>query len=86
MAAGVFLQTGAAPTSIPFPELYTALEKKVVDAADASSYNNNSSLGFNKIAKYPLYPGIHSMAVIQFLINKAVWNKIGKNGQSALET
>ena len=73
MAAEVFRRTGSAPTSIPFPELYTALEKKVVDAADASSYTNNSSLGFNKIAKYPLYPGIHSMAVIQFVINKAVW-------------
>ena len=86
MAAEVFRRTGSAPTSIPFPELYTALEKKVVDAADASSYTNNSSLGFNKIAKYPLYPGIHSMAVIQFVINKAVWEKIGVNGQAALET
>jgi len=86
MAAEVFLRAGAAPTSIPFPELYTALEKKVVDAADASSYTNNSSLGFNKIAKFPLYPGIHSMAVIQFVINKAVWDKIGPNGQAALET
>lgn len=86
MAAEVFLRTGAAPTAIPFPELYTALEKKVVDAADASSYTNNSSLGFNKIAKFPLYPGIHSMAVIQFIVNKGVWDKIGVNGQAALET
>ena len=86
MAAEVFRRAGAAPTSIPFPELYTALEKKVVDAADASSYTNNHSLGFNKIAKYPLYPGIHSMAVIQFIINKSTWEKIGANGQAALET
>ena len=85
MAAEVFRRVGAAPTSIPFPELYTALEKKVVDAADASSYTNNSSLGFNKIAKYPLYPGIHSMAVIQFVVNMDVWNKIGPQGQAALE-
>ena len=71
---------------IPFPELYTALEKGVVDAADASSYTNNTALGFNKIAKYPIYPGIHSMAVLQFVINQAVWDKIGPNGQAALET
>lgn len=86
MAAEVFRRTGSAPTSIPFPELYTALEKKVVDAADASSYTNNHSLGFNKIAKYPLYPGIHSMAVLQFVINKDVWDKIGPEGQAALTT
>jgi TRAP-type mannitol/chloroaromatic compound transport system substrate-binding protein len=86
MAADVFRITGSAPTSIPFLELYTALEKKVLDAADASSYTNNSSLGFNKMAKYPLYPGIHSMAFIQFVINKAVWEKIGVNGQATLDT
>lgn len=84
MAAEVFRRTGSAPTSIPFPELYTALEKKVVDAADASSYTNNTSLGFNKIAKFPIYPGIHSMAVIQFVVNKSVWEKIGPSGQAAL--
>jgi TRAP-type mannitol/chloroaromatic compound transport system substrate-binding protein len=86
MAAEVFRRAGASPTSIPFPELYTALDKKVVDAADASSYTNNSSLGFNKIAKFPLYPGIHSMAVLQFVINTDVWNKIGPEGQAALTT
>ena len=86
MAAEVFRRIGAAPTSIPFPELYTALDKKVVDAADASSYTNNHALGFNKIAQYPIYPGIHSMAVLQFVINQAVWDKIGPNGQAALET
>ena len=86
MAAEVFRRVGAAPTSIPFPELYTALEKKVVDAADASSYTNNASLGFNKIAKYPIYPGIHSMAVLQFVINQSVWEKLGPQGQAALET
>ncbi|MBL4721169.1 MAG: TRAP transporter substrate-binding protein DctP [Alphaproteobacteria bacterium] len=86
MAAEVFRRIGAAPTSIPFPELYTALEKGVVDAADASSYTNNDALGFNKIAKFPIYPGIHSMAVLQFVINQAVWDKIGPNGQAALET
>ena len=85
MAAEVFRRAGSAPTSIPFPELYTALEKKVVDAADASSYTNNHSLGFNKIAKYPLYPGIHSMAVIQFIVNKSVWDSLGPNGQAALD-
>ncbi len=86
MAAEVFRRIGAAPTSIPFPELYTALEKGVVDAADASSYTNNTALGFNKIAKFPIYPGIHSMAVLQFVIKQSVWDAIGKNGQAALET
>ena len=85
MAAEVFRRVGASPTAIPFPETFTAVEKKIVDAADASSYTNNDSLGFHKIAKYPIFPGIHSMAVLEFTVNKDVWEKIGKQGQAALD-
>jgi len=86
MAAEVFRKVGASPTQIPFPETFTAVEKGIVDAADASSYTNNSSLGFHKVAKYPIFPGIHSMAVLNFTINKSVWDKLGPQGQTALET
>lgn len=86
LAAEVFQRVGAVPTAIPFPEVYTALDKKIVDAADASSYTNNQSLGFNKLAKFPIFPGIHSMAVLQFVINQSVWDKLGEQGQAALET
>jgi len=86
MAAAVFSKIGASPTQIPFPETYTAVEKGIVDAADASSFTNNDSLGFQKVAKYPIFPGIHSMAVIEFTVNQAVWEKLGPEGQAALET
>jgi len=86
MAAEVFRKVGASPTAIPFPETFTAVEKGIVDAADASSYTNNASLGFHKIAKYPIFPGIHSMAVLNFTINQQVWKKLGPQGQAALET
>ena len=85
LAAEVFKCVGAAPVSLPFSEVYTALEKKVIDAADASAHVNNNASGMYKIAKFPIYPGIHSMAVLQFIVNKKVWNKIGKEGQTALE-
>jgi TRAP-type C4-dicarboxylate transport system substrate-binding protein len=85
LAAEVFKRVGAAPVSLPFSEVYTALEKKVIDAADASAHVNNNAHGMYKIAKYPIYPGIHSMAVLQFIVNKKVWNKLGEQGQKALE-
>ena len=56
LAADVFRRAGASPSSIPFSEVYTSLEKGIVDAADASVYINNHASGFHKIAKYPLYP------------------------------
>ena len=55
-----------------------------MDAADASVYINNHASGFHKIAKYPLYPGIHSMANLQTIINKKVFNKLSKQNQTAL--
>ncbi|MFB0952589.1 MAG: TRAP transporter substrate-binding protein [Rhodospirillales bacterium] len=85
LAAEVFKRVGAAPVSLPFSEVYTSLEKKVIDAADASAHVNNHASGMYKIAKYPIYPGIHSMAVLQFIVNKKVWEKMSKSDQTNLE-
>ena len=85
LAAEVFKRAGATPVSLPFSEVYTALEKKLIDAADASAHVNNNASGMYKIAKFPIYPGIHSMAVLQFIVNKKVWDKLGPDGQAALE-
>ena len=85
LAATVFRAAGASPANIPFSEVFTALEKGVVDAADASAYVNNDSNGFHQIAKYPLYPGIHSMAVHQFTINKDLWNSLSTSAQNGLQ-
>lgn len=86
LAATVFKEAGASPVNIPFSDVFTALEKGVVDAADASAYVNNDKNGFHQIAKFPLYPGIHSMAVHQFTVSKAFWNKLSKDQQVILET
>ena len=47
--------------------------------------SNNNASGMYKVAKFPIYPGIHSMAVLQFIVNKKVWDKLGEKGQTALE-
>jgi TRAP-type mannitol/chloroaromatic compound transport system substrate-binding protein len=85
LAAEVFKRVGAAPVSLPFSEVYTALEKGLIDAADASAFVNNEASGMHKIAKFPIYPGIHSMAVLQFIVNKDVWNKLSDQDKSLLE-
>ena len=85
LAAEVFKRAGAAPVSLPFSEVYTALEKGVIDAADASAHVNNNASGMYKVAKFPIYPGIHSMAVLQFIVNKKTWDKMTPSQQGALE-
>ena len=85
LASEVFRRAGAAPVAIPFSEVYTSLEKGIVDAADASAYVNNESSGLHKIAKYPIYPGIHSMAVIQMVINQKTWDKMSDQERMILD-
>ena len=48
LAAAVFRLAGASPVSLPFSEVFTSLEKGVVDAADASAYVNNDKNGFHQ--------------------------------------
>lgn len=86
LAAEVFKRAGASPVAIPFSEVYTSLEKGIVDAADASAYVNNDATGLHKIGKYPIYPGIHSQAVLQFIVNKNVWGKLSEGEQTILNT
>lgn len=86
LAAEVFKRAGASPVALPFSEVYTSLEKGIVDAADASAYTNNDSSGMHKIAKYPLYPGIHSMAMIQFTLNQKVWDSLTDAQRAMIET
>ena len=86
LAAAVFEAAGAAPASIPFGDVFTSLEKGVIDASDASAYINNHENGFHQIAKYPLYPGIHSMAIHQFTLNKDLWDSLSDTQRTVLET
>jgi TRAP-type mannitol/chloroaromatic compound transport system substrate-binding protein len=85
LAATVFQKAGAAPVSMSLSDVFTSLEKGVIDAADASAYINNSTSGFHQVAKYPLYPGIHSMAVRQFTMNKGVWDSLSDAERDILE-
>ena len=85
LAATVFERAGASPVALPSSEVYTSLDKGVVDAADFSSYTMDESIGLHKIAKFPIYPGIHSMPVIQFTVNKAAWDSLTPAQQAILD-
>ncbi|MEC9482395.1 MAG: TRAP transporter substrate-binding protein [Halomonas sp.] len=84
LAAAVFKRAGATPVNIPFSEVYTSLQQGVVDAADASAYVNNDASGLHDIAKYPIYPGIHSMSSQQFTLNQNTWSSLSEEDQQAL--
>jgi TRAP-type mannitol/chloroaromatic compound transport system substrate-binding protein len=86
LASEVFKRAGAAPVSLPGSEVYTALEKGVIDAADNSAYANNDANGLHKIAKFPIFPGIHSTPILQFTVSQSVYDQLTPAEQVALET
>ncbi|CAN0597734.1 unnamed protein product, partial [Laminaria digitata] len=86
LAADVFKRAGAAPVSMSGSETYGALDKGVIDAADNSAYANNDANGMHKIAKFPIFPGIHSTPILQFTVSEAVWEELTEAEQVALET
>lgn len=85
LAASVFERAGASPVALPASEVHTSLDKGVIDAADFSSYTMDESFGLHEIAKYPIYPGIHSMPVIQFTVNKAAYDSLTPAQQTILD-
>ncbi len=85
LVSEVFRRAGATTVAMGTTEIFTAIEKGVIDGADMSSFYNNRVNGVNKIAPYPIWPGIHSQAVHSFVVNQKVWDKMGPELQGALE-
>ncbi|OSQ36815.1 TRAP transporter substrate-binding protein [Thalassospira sp. MCCC 1A01428] len=84
LASAVFKAAGATPVAIPGSEVYTSLEKGIIDAADNSAYSNDKANGMHDIAKYPIFPGIHSTPFQQFTISNSVWDGLSKADQEIL--
>jgi TRAP-type mannitol/chloroaromatic compound transport system substrate-binding protein len=68
---------GASVTPLPGGEVYLALERGVIDAAEFSSPAINYPMGFDEITQFVLEPGIHQPSVqCAFFFNKDAYNKL----------
>lgn len=68
---------GASVSPLPGGEVYLALERGVIDAAEFSSPAINYPMGFDDITKYVIEPGVHQPSVqCGLLFNKDAWNKL----------
>lgn len=78
---------GASTVVLPGSEVFSALERKVVDAIEWGGPGGNLQEGFHKVAKYIMMPGLHSPAAAHdCIVNKTTWAKIGEKDRALMET
>ncbi|RFC62311.1 C4-dicarboxylate ABC transporter substrate-binding protein [Fulvimarina endophytica] len=74
MVQSAFAAAGASPVNLPQSEVFTALDKGVISAADATTLATNDSMGLHDVAKNPIWPGFHSLPLNEVSINKRTWD------------
>lgn len=85
LGAEVWRRAGAGVVTLPGSEVYTALERGVIEATDWGTLGMNQDLGYHKIAGFPLYPGFHSMPSAEIAVALPKWNALSKDMQIMLE-
>jgi TRAP-type mannitol/chloroaromatic compound transport system substrate-binding protein len=84
--AGLTIQKlGGIPQQIAAGDIYPALERGTIDAAEYIGPYDDEKLGFSKVAKYYYYPGWwEGGATNHFMINLNKWNQLPKRYQSII--
>jgi TRAP-type mannitol/chloroaromatic compound transport system substrate-binding protein len=83
----VIAQVGVVPQQIAGGEIYQALEKGTIDAAEWVGPYDDEKLGFQKVAQYYYYPGWwEGGPMLHTMVNSAKWAELPKPYQSVIAT
>lgn len=81
----VFAKMGVNPILLPAGEIYTSLERGVIDATEWVGPALDMKMGFYKVAPY-YYSGWHEPgSILELTFNKKSWEKLGFEHQSMIE-
>ena len=86
-AGNILAKLGAVPQQIAGGDIYPALEKGTIDAAEWVGPYDDEKLGFVKVAKYYYYPGWwEGTAYGKNLVNMDKWQSLPKVYQAAINS
>ena len=91
MVAEVFQSFGASTVSLPGSDIFPALEKGTIDAADYVGPAVNWDLGFAQVTKYILFgpPGLMSVYqpvdLMEITVNVGAWKRLSPEMQTLVE-
>ncbi|MFN3673292.1 MAG: TRAP transporter substrate-binding protein [Bosea sp. (in: a-proteobacteria)] len=82
----ILSKLGVVPQQIGGGDIYPALERGTIDAAEFSGPLDDEKLGFQRVAKYYYYPGFwEGCANVSFLVNLEKWNALPASYKAILE-
>ena len=85
LAGQVLAKLGLVPQQLPGGDIYPALERGTIDAAEWVGPYDDEKLGFNKVAPYYYYPGFwEGGAQITAFFKLQKWNELPKAYKSLL--
>mgnify|MGYP002621826119 CR=1 FL=1 len=85
-AGNVFQKIGAVPTQIGAADIYPALERGTLDAAEFVGPYDDEKLGFVRVARYYYAPGFwEASARGHLVVNQRAWEALPDTYKAALE-
>jgi TRAP-type mannitol/chloroaromatic compound transport system substrate-binding protein len=86
-AGRILTKLGVVPQQLAGGDIYPALEKGTIDAAEWVGPYDDEKLGFQKVAKYYYYPGWwEGGPCLHNFINLQKWNELPKHYQSIIHS
>lgn len=87
LGANVIAKAGGSPILSAGDEIYTNLDRGVIDATEWVGPYHDYLMGFHRIAKYYYYPGWHEPGpVLELIVNKGQWDALPKDLQMIIRT
>jgi TRAP-type mannitol/chloroaromatic compound transport system substrate-binding protein len=86
IGGAILAKLGAVPQQIPPGEIYTSLEKGLIDGAEWIGPYDDEKLGFNKVAKFYYTPGWwEGSAQVTLLVNQKAWEALPAPYKAAVQ-
>lgn len=85
LASSVMAAFGVAVQPLPTSEVYTALDKGVIDLADRGDLTANYEAGLGEVAKYVVLPGVHQpTTATSYVANQRAYDALPDGFKAAL--